>query len=131
MIRLSVGLLALYLVAGLTAQEPEPVGKALELGYLADSFSLLSATRTFDGTSWKFALKLQAKKDVDTGDVYCQAAFFDKTKYLISASPVKFAAQVPLKAGESIDASFTYPSFNSDDGVPWHVIAIRSAKKPT
>src|SRR5579859_7612112 len=106
-----LGLLALSAAPALFAQEPEPVGKALELGHLADSFTLVSATRSFDGNEWRFALKLQAKKDVDTGDVYCQAGFFDKTKYLLYASPVKFSAQIPLKTGESIDALFTFPPF--------------------
>jgi hypothetical protein len=127
-----LGLLLLLVAPALAAaQEPEPVGKALELGHLADSFTLVSATRSFDGTEWRFALKLQAKKDVDTGDVYCQAGFFDKTKHLIYASPVKFSAQIPLKMGESIDAFFTFPSFVGDEGVPWRMIAIRAAKKTT
>jgi hypothetical protein len=129
MMRILVGLLALCVVPALGAQEPEPIGKALELGPLAESFTLVTATRAFDGSNWRFTLKLQAKKDVDTAEVFCQAGFFDKSKYLIYASPLRFSADIPLKTGESIEAYFMFPPFNMEDGVPWRVIAIRPAKR--
>jgi hypothetical protein len=123
-------IIGVAMVPSLRAQEPEPIGKALDLGVLAEGFKLDNGTMAFDGLKWRFMLKLQAKKDVDTADVYCQAGFFDKSRQLIFASPLQFAAGIPLKAGESIQAQFLYEGFIGEEGVPWEVIAIRTAKKP-
>jgi hypothetical protein len=114
----------------LPAQEPEPIGKMLNLGPLSESFNLISGVMAFEGQKWKFALKLQAKKDVDTADLYCQVGFFDKEKQLLFASPLMFQAGFALKAGESINAYFVYEGFVPDDGYPWKTIVIRPAKKP-
>jgi hypothetical protein len=114
----------------LHAQEPEPIGKALDLGPLAEWFTLDTSAMRWEAAKCYFTLKLQAKKDVDTADVYCQAGFFDKSKHLVFASPVQFAAGIPLKKGESILAHFTYAGLLAEEGVPWETIAIRTAKKP-
>src|SRR5947209_749889 len=127
MIRTLVPSLAVIL---LFPQEPEPVGKALDAGVLADVFGVQSALMLQDGAKWRFSLKLQAKKDIDTADVYCQVGFFDKTKHLIFATPLQFAAGIGLKAGESINASFVYEGPPVEEGVPWKTIAIRPGKKP-
>jgi hypothetical protein len=118
------------LTAQVDAQEPEPIGKALNCGTLTESFTLVSGLMASDGQKWRFTLKLQAKKDVDTAELYCLAGFFDRNKQLLYASPLMFQAGFPLKSGECVNAYFVYEGVVPQDGVPWQTIQIRPAKKP-
>jgi hypothetical protein len=111
-------------------QEPEPIGKALNCGPLTESFTLVTGLMTADGPKWRFTLKLQAKKDVDTTEIYCLVGFFDRNKQLLFASPVAFQAGFPLKSGECVNAYFVYEGIAAPEGYPWQTIQIRPAKKP-
>jgi hypothetical protein len=114
------------------AQEGEPIGKAINLGPLADYFTLVSGL-VYDEQpgGYRITLKLQAKKDVDTTDLVCQAGYFDRTKHLLQASPLMFQANFMMLKGETVNAGFVYVGATPEEGAyPWHTIVIRPGKKP-
>lgn len=109
------------------------VSKAINLGPLADSFTLVSAEAgpAQEGDGIGIWLKLRAKKDVDTSDLYYQVGFFDKAKVVVQATPLKFQANFPLQTGETVYASCTFVNANFEAGnYPWHAIVIRQGRKP-
>jgi hypothetical protein len=113
------------------AQEAVPIGKGIDLGPLTDLFVMVSGDVTYDAsTGYRVTLKLRAKQDVDTANLYCQAGFFDKNKLLLLAPPLVFQAGFPLMKGESINAYIVYASPQQDEGFPWHMIYVRPGKKP-
>jgi hypothetical protein len=125
-------LIAVATAAPAFAQEGEPLGKAINLGPLGEAFTLVSGL-VYDEqpTGFRFVLKLQAKKDVDTAELYCQAGFFDRGKLLVYASPLVFQANFPMQKGETVNATFVYTGLAPEEGTyPWHTIVVRPAKKP-
>jgi hypothetical protein len=113
------------------SQEAQPLGKGLDIGSLADHFTLLSSEVSFGSGGYVVSLKLQAKKDLDPADLFFQGGAFDKSKLLLEAKPLKFVECIPLLKGESIYATchFTRVEF-VEDGLPWHMVYIRAVKKP-
>jgi hypothetical protein len=118
-----------------SAQEPVPLGKGIDLGSLAEHFTLLSAEASWGVTGnggYTVVLKLQAKKDVDTAGLYFQVGAFDKGKLLLEAKPLKFDEDFPLLKGECMYATCTFTRMSyQEDGLPWSKIYIRAAKKPS
>jgi hypothetical protein len=107
------------------------VGKSINLGPLADSFTLVSATAGPGPGGIDIWLKLRAKKDVDTSDLYFQVGFFDKGKVVVQATPLKFQANFPLQTGETVYASCAFVRADFEEGnYPWQMIVIRTGKKP-
>jgi len=74
--------LCIAMAMPVVAQEAD-VSKAINLGPLADSFTLVSAEAGPHERGIGIWLKLRAKKDVDTTDLYYQVGFFDKGKVVI------------------------------------------------
>jgi hypothetical protein len=125
-------LLCIVVAAPATPQEGEAIGKAINIGPLADSFTLVSGL-VYDEQpgGYKIVLKLQAKKDVDTSELYCQVGFFDKSKTVIQASPLLFQANFPLLKGEMVNAGCAFVGTTPEEGTyPWHTIVVRLGKKP-
>ena len=125
-------LLCLALAMPAAAQDLE-LTKAINVGPLADSFTLVSAEAAPqpDGSGIAIWLKLRAKKDVDTTDLYYQVGFFEKGKVIIQATPLKFQANFPLQTGETVHAYCTFLNGIFEEGnYPWHSIVIRLGKKP-
>ena len=121
----------LCLVAPAARAQEADVSKAINLGTLADSFTLVSAEAGPHEGGIGIWLKLRAKKDVDTTDLYYQVGFFDKGKVVVHATPLKFQANFPLQTGETVHAYCTYVNAAFEEGnYPWHAIVIRSGKKP-
>jgi hypothetical protein len=133
MSRVFVLSLVLCMAIALPAPTQEAdVSKSINLGPLADSFTLISATAAQGGpTEIGILLKLRAKKDVDTSDLNFQVGFFDKGKVVIKAAPLKFEANFPLQTGEMVYASCIFGNVEFEEGnYPWHTIVIRQGKKP-
>src|SRR5580692_4314619 len=103
-----LSLLLCVAIARPAAPQDVNVSKTINLGPLADSFALVSAEvrETPEGTG--IFLKLRAKKEVDTSDLYYHVGFFDKGKVVIQATPLKFQAEFPLQSGETVYAVCTY-----------------------
>jgi hypothetical protein len=124
-------LLCLAMARPVVAQEAD-VSKSINLGLLADSFTLVSAEAGPHDDGIGIWLKLRAKKDVDTTDLYYQVGFFDKGKVVVQATPLRFQASFPLQTGETVHAYCVYVNARFEDGsYPWHTIVIRLGKKPT
>src|SRR5258708_7426271 len=124
-------LLCIVMALPVVAREAD-VSKAINLGTLADSFTLVSAEAGPYEGGIGIWLKLRAKKDVDTTDLYYQVGFFDKGKVVVQATPLKFQANFPLQTGETVHAFCNYVNAPFEEGTyPWHTIAIRLGKKPT
>jgi hypothetical protein len=124
-------LLCIALAMPAVAQEAD-VSKAVNLGPLADSFTLVAAEAGPHEGGIGIWLKLRAKKDVDTTDLYYQVGFFDKGKVVVHATPLKFQANFPLQTGETVHAFCNYVNAPFEEGTyPWHTIVIRLGKKPT
>ena len=122
--------LCIAMAMPVVAQEAD-VSKAINLGPLADSFTLVSAEAGPHERGIGIWLKLRAKKDVDTTDLYYQVGFFDKGKVVVQAAPLKFQANFPLQSGETVHAACTYVNAAFEEGTyPWHTIVIRLGKKP-
>ncbi len=109
----------------------DPIGKGIDLGPLAEHFTLLTGDVDWTGESYTVTLKLQAKKDLDTADLFFQVGFFDKSKLLLQGTPLKFDQGFPLLKGESVFASCSFTrGLYQEEGFPWHMIFIRAGKKP-
>jgi hypothetical protein len=117
--------LMVFAPAAAVAQEGQSVSKAVNLGPLADSFTLVSALAYADDDGYRIVLKLQAKKDVDTTDLSCQAGFFDREKHVLHASPLQFQVLFPMQKGETVSAGFNYLGESDNGSFPWHTIVIR------
>jgi len=112
---------ALWCACASSAANDSTLAKSIDLGEFGDYFKLVSADRRVNNVT----LMLEAKKDVDTSQLFLKAGFFDAHDVLQKASPVTFQAAFPLKKGESIPVRFTI-----DGDVVWSRIAIRKVDKP-
>jgi hypothetical protein len=124
-------LLGAIVAVPLHAQEPLPLGKGIDIGPLGEYFTVLTAETSTLGGGYTITLKLQAKKDVDTSDLFVQLAAFDKGKLLLESQTLKFDADLSLLKGESLYAGCRFLRFAPQaEGLPWHRLSVRNAKKP-
>jgi hypothetical protein len=136
---LGIAMLLCVAVPTATTADGVPIGKGIDIGPLAEYFTLLSAegdarfkhgdaSMPWQQDGYRVTLRLRATKDVDTTDIVFRAGFFDKGKHLMQASPMQFEADFPLVKGESINAFCLFKHEHIENGLPWHMIYIRPGK---
>jgi hypothetical protein len=108
-------------------EKADELKKSVELGELDAHFELASAERSVDPERGDtLVLKLKAKRDMDTSQLFYKAGFFDKDGHMHLASPVRFDAGFPLKKGESMRVEV----WEGRDPQNWQKISLRKVNRP-
>ena len=95
-------------------------------GPLADHFDIVSARKRIEETRGVYIiLKLRAKKEVDTGNLFFKAGYFDREKHLHEVDELRFEAGFVLQKGETVNAQL----WAGREDRKWDRIVIQKAKR--